>query len=131
MAKNEALNSEGLKKQKEDLAREHGYEPCPALEWEKVGVASNVRSGLQPINGVRCLPENGTTGWYIWAGETMSNDPDFFEPLHVAHLQEWCPAVIPFLELPPGWRFLIAPGYQDVWFDHEVGLSPAGVTQPE
>ncbi len=25
--------------------------------------------------------------------------------------------VLPYLGLPPGWRFLVAPGYVDVWED--------------
>jgi hypothetical protein len=25
--------------------------------------------------------------------------------------------VFPYLALPPGWRFLLAPGYEDVWYD--------------
>jgi hypothetical protein len=40
-----------------------------------------------------------------------------FLPLHVMHLDEWCPDVMRFLGLPPGWRFLVADGYQDVWDD--------------
>jgi len=47
----------------------------------------------------------------------LSDDPDFFRPLHVEHVAEWCPEVQPYLALPPGWRFLIAPGHEDVWFD--------------
>ena len=43
--------------------------------------------------------------------------PDFFVPLHVEHLAEWCPGVTKFLALPPGWRFLTAPDHEDVWFD--------------
>lgn len=105
------------------LALRYGYTPCTARDDEKVGVARNVRTGVLPINGVRCRPEKGTTGWYIWAGESMSTDPDFFVPLHVSHLSEWCPDVLPYLELPPGWRFLIAPDYEDVWFDPEINLS--------
>ncbi len=27
------------------------------------------------------------------------------------------PEVLPYLALPPGWRFLIADGYEDGWFD--------------
>ena len=83
----------------------------------KVGIARNVRNRLQPINGLRHPLEGDTSGWYIWAGETLSNAPDFFEPLHVEHLKDWCPTVLKYLGLPPGWRFLIAPGYEDVWFD--------------
>ena len=50
----------------------------------------------------------------------MSEDPHFFVPLHTRHVQEWCPSALPYLALPPGWRFQIAPGYEDVWFDEEV-----------
>ena len=73
-----------------------------------------------PLNGLRHLPEVGTTGWFIWAGESLSSDPEFFQPLHVQHLLDWCPDVIPYLGLPPGWRFLIAPGHEDVWFDQTL-----------
>lgn len=83
----------------------------------KVGVARNVRERLVPLNGLRHTPEGDTTGWYIWAGEELSDDPQFFEPIHVGHLAELCPEVLPYLALPPGWRFLIAPSYEDVWED--------------
>ena len=89
--------------------------PDPA---QKVGVAANVgHRAVWPINGMRHQPEGDTCGWYIWAGEELSQDPVFFSPLHVAHLSEWCPAVLPYMGLAPGWRFLIAPGHVDVWFD--------------
>jgi hypothetical protein len=87
---------------------------------DTAGVAANVREGIWPINGLRHAREGNSCGWYIWAGEELSQDPDFFSPLHVAHLSEWCPAVLPYLGLGPGWRFLIAPGYEDVWFDSSL-----------
>ncbi len=96
------------------------------VEWEeappslKVGVALNVRSGLVPLNGLRHPPQVDTTGWFLWAGEELSEDPDFFVPVHVQHLGEWCPAAIPYLGLPPGWRFLVAPDHEDVWFDKSL-----------
>lgn len=85
-----------------------------------LGVAMNVKSGILPINGLRHPPAGETTGWYIWAGEDFSEDPDFFHPLHVRHLREWCPSVLPFLSLAPGWRFLVAGDYVDVWFDETL-----------
>jgi hypothetical protein len=88
-----------------------------------VGVAANVRDVIWPLNGLRHPPEGDTCGWYIWAGEDLSQDPGFFSPLHVAHLSEWCPAVLPYMSLAPGWRFVIAPGYEDVWFDPSL-LTP-------
>lgn len=86
----------------------------------KVGAAANLRSGLQPLNGLRHRPEGGTTGWYLWAGEELSQADDFFLPLCARHLEEWCPQVLPYLGLAPGWRFLIVEGYADVWFDEAL-----------
>jgi hypothetical protein len=85
----------------------------------KVGIARTVLTGAQPLHGLRIQPKGDTCGWYIWAGE-RSDDPDFFVPLHVSHLHEWAPAVLPYLGLPPGWRFLVAPGYEDVWHDPQL-----------
>lgn len=82
----------------------------------KLGVSSGVRSGQTPVHGLRVEPVNATSGWYIWVG-ALSDDPDFFLPLHGAHLPDWCPVVMPYLALPPGWRFLLAPDHEDVWFD--------------
>lgn len=45
---------------------------------------------------------------------------DFFQAIHVEHIESWCPEVIKYLALPPGWRFLIADGYVDVWFDESL-----------
>jgi len=89
----------------------------PAPDHLKLGIARNVRSGLLPLNGMRHPPHGDTTGWYIWAGEELSTESEFFEPLHVVHLSEWCPTVLHFLGLPPGWRFLKAGDCEDVWED--------------
>ncbi|MEQ1698563.1 MAG: hypothetical protein ABMA25_00550 [Ilumatobacteraceae bacterium] len=83
-------------------------------------MALNVRDGLVPLNGLRHPPEGDTTGWYLWAGEELSQEDDFFVPLHVEHLVQWCPDALPSLGLPPGWRFLIAPGYEDGWYDESL-----------
>jgi hypothetical protein len=91
--------------------------PYPAPEASKVGIARDTGLHIVPINGLRHLPEGDTSGWYIWAGTELSAEPDFFEPLHVSHLGERCPTVLPYLALPPGWRFLLAPDYEDCWFD--------------
>ena len=94
-----------------------GVQPVAADLTAKVGISRSVRDGQIPLNGMRHPLEEGTTGWFIWAGEDLPSDPDFFVPLHVGHLAEWCPEVLPYLALPPGWRFLLAPEYEDVWQD--------------
>ena len=98
-------------------AHRFGVEPSHPASDETVGVALNLRSGQMPINGLRHAPEEKASGWFLWAGEELSDADDFFTPLHVVHLTEWCPAVVPYLALPPGWRVLLTPDYEDVWFD--------------
>ncbi|WP_047862595.1 hypothetical protein [Archangium gephyra] len=99
------------------LCAKHGARFVESPSDMKVGISLNVRSGLMPINGLRHSIQGDTTGWYIWAGGEPSAEPDFFQPVHVAHLAEWCPLALKFLGLPPGWRFLVADGYEDVWED--------------
>ena len=72
-----------------ELCKRFDADPMPSLPHLKVGIAWNVKEGKQPINGLRCPAKGETTGWYIWAGEEWSNDPDFFVPLHVEHLEVW------------------------------------------
>ena len=106
------------------LVARFGFEPWPDGDGEKLGIAANVKSGLMPINGLRISPQNGTSGWFIWAGEEpLSRDADFFLPLHTSHLASWCTLALPFLILPPGWRFLVTPHYEDVWYDAELSLA--------
>jgi hypothetical protein len=126
------------------LCKRYGAVFTPSSEHLKVGVAKNVREGTLPINGLRHPPAGDTTGWYIWAGEEPGEDPDFFLPLHVEHLREWCPSAVRFLGLPPGWRFLVADAYEDVWEDRSLldieqetgmnrsgGATPPGIQGPE
>lgn len=84
----------------------------------KVAISLNVKGSTLPIHALRHPSTTNLTGWYIWSGD-YSEDDDFFKPLHVSHLQEWCPFILPYLGLPAGTRFLIAEGgnYVDVWED--------------
>lgn len=63
---------------------------------------------------------NAAAAWwarYIWSGENFSEEPGFFVPWHAKHLHDRYPEIAKYLGLAPGWRFLIAPGHEDVWFD--------------
>lgn len=107
-------------KERELICMKYGAPLVESPENFKVGISRNVKDGLWPINGLRHPVEGNTTGWYIWAGEDFSTDPDFFIPLHVKHLEEWCPMVLKYLSLAPGWRFLVAEKYEDVWEDKSL-----------
>ena len=86
---------------------------------DKVGFAGST-SGLNPINGLRHPRTSGTSGWYIWRGEAFSESGDFFEPQHAKHIYESLPIAAHLLGLPPGYRFLLAEDYLDVWFDEKL-----------
>jgi hypothetical protein len=83
----------------------------------KIGISRTFDPAHFPINGLRHPPEGDTTGWYIWSGEGFSTDDEFFVPLHTFHLNDRCPEIVKYFGLGPGWRFLVAPGQEDVWFD--------------
>jgi hypothetical protein len=83
----------------------------------KIGISRTFDRAQFPINGLRHPPQGDTTGWYIWSGEELSTYADFFVPLHAFHLNDRCPEIVKYFGLGPGWRFLVAPGHEDVWFD--------------
>lgn len=97
-----------------------GSEVIVAGPSSTAGVADDVAVGNVPINGLRHWPGE-TSGWFLWAGEGgPSEQPDYFKPTHIGHLIDRCPEAMRYLALAPGWRFLIAPGYEDVWFDETL-----------
>ena len=101
-----------------ETCAQHGASFAPSSNEDKAGVAANTE--LRPLNGLRHTPQAGTCGWFIWGGTTLSSSPDFFKPVHVSHLEQLCPEVLPFLGMAPGWRFLIDGQHTDVWFDDQL-----------
>ena len=92
-------------------------EPEIPLNDSKLGIALSTLN-KDPINGLRHPVTDDANGWYIWCGDDVSQDDEFFSPLHFEHVFEYIPEIIPYLALPPGYRFQIdRDGYEDVWFD--------------
>ena len=102
-----------------DICARYGSPMAPPSPDDMLGVAL-ATVGAAPLNALRHPSEGGTYGWFIWGGEELSSSPDFFQPLHVMHLAEYAPQLMPFLALAPGWRVLLAPGQVDVWFDAKL-----------
>ena len=101
------------------VCKRYGADFMPPEDSYKIGISESALRGEVPLHGLRHPPESGTTGWFIWSGDLL-DDEGFFMPLHLYHLAEDCPAALPFLALPPGWRFLVAPGHEDVWWDSSL-----------
>jgi hypothetical protein len=102
------------------ICQRYGAEFVPLDFNLKLGIADDFFSGQLPPNGLRHPPENGTCGWFLWAGEELSQDVSYFKPWHVFHLIEKYPEILQYPGLPAGWRFLVADNYEDVWFDEKL-----------
>lgn len=72
--------------------------------------------GKIPITGIRNVLEEGENiSCFFYCGE-FSEDDDFFKPIHISHLENYLPEVIPYLALGEGFRFVIdKQGHEDVW----------------
>jgi hypothetical protein len=100
--------------------RKYGAEFLPANSALTIGVSRELFSGPMPLNGLRHPPDLGTCGWFLWSGTELSDDPNFFVPVHLYHLLEANSLILPFLGLAPGWRFLTDGISEDVWFDKSL-----------
>ena len=109
-----------LIKQQQETCSRCGAEYEPSSPDLILGISRNFSSGIWPLNGLRHPQQGQTCGWYLWAGEQWSEEEDFFRPLHVQHLLDARPEVAKYLGLAPGWRFLLGPDYEDVWFDSKL-----------
>jgi len=83
------VESMKLGRSQKKICRRVGVTPDPPQSRSTLGVSHNVKDDLDPLNGLRHPPEAGTSGWYLWRGENLLPDPDFFVPLHIEHIDEW------------------------------------------
>ena len=104
------------------VCERYGVPYVPTRPNLKIGL--NLNGEQYPINGLREPLETAydkLAGWWIWNGERVDSQASFsaleWDALHAAHLADQCPEALPYLALPPGWRFLIATDYEDVWED--------------
>lgn len=90
----------------------------PTERRSKLGLSRSLLGDgwVYPIYGLRHPATETTTGWFIRTGD-LSGVDDFFEPVHQDHFATRWPDLAHLLELPPGSRFLAAPGHEDVWND--------------
>ncbi|PHS12134.1 MAG: hypothetical protein COA86_18750 [Kangiella sp.] len=86
---------------------------------QKVGIALQTLES-EPLHALRHVDEKGTSGWFIWGGE-FKDDSEFFQSLCGVHLHKYCPHILKYLALKPGYRIMIdRKGFEDIWFDNEL-----------
>lgn len=77
-------------------------------------------SAAPPLYGARFAPQSdrGDCGWTIWASdadlESVSTTVGF-STITVQELAERRGDVLPYLVLPPGWGFTLAPGHEEAY----------------
>jgi hypothetical protein len=107
------------------VCRAYQADYVPPTPGSKVGIALQTMD-RSPIHAVRLPPTETTCGWYIFAGDEWSDDPNFYQPMCVEHMAQYCKFALPFLALPPGWRFFTdGKGQYGASFDPKVLLPEA------
>ncbi|MGS2613473.1 immunity protein Imm33 domain-containing protein [Micromonospora sp. LZ34] len=105
----------------DDMCRRFAVEPSPPGQGTMVGFALSRPRELEPLNALRHPIAGSSNGWFVWRGPAIpQEDEKFFAPLHVEHLDEYAPQLEPYLALPPGWGVVLAPDYEDVWYDETL-----------
>ncbi|WP_421736677.1 immunity protein Imm33 domain-containing protein [Caulobacter sp.] len=101
-----------------EVCAKFGAEFHPPKDGAKFGVALPLAG--RPLHALRHPEEGDSSGWYVWSGE-LRDSPDFFQPLHISHLEDVAPRLGPYIGLAPGWRVLLGEnGHEDVWFDESL-----------
>jgi len=101
------------------ICEENNVVPDIPLLTDKIGISKIFKADNYPIHGLRHTHSSGESGWYVWSGEYEEIE-DFFSPYHLLHIPDKCKIILPYLGLPSGWRFLLAPSHEDIWFDDKL-----------
>lgn len=103
------------------VCKEKKVKPQRPWAFARALVGGSLQPDVWPVYGVRSQPrpDHGDCGWTFWTGDSdMSRaaKKSKFEIIEVQGLGARCPAVVPYLALPPGWAFVLGPdGYADVY----------------
>jgi hypothetical protein len=85
----DSSESIAMQEAQREVCRRFGATFLQPRNDDKLGVALHTLSVL-PLNGLRHPITEGTSGWYVWGGGEPGDDPEFFAPLHIAHLSDAC-----------------------------------------
>ena len=77
------MMDDSIKSQQKKVCKKYSSVFSDSPRLYKIGISEGAMNGELPIHGFRHPPEGDTCGWFIYAGDSMSKDPDYFKPLHV------------------------------------------------
>lgn len=99
------------------LCARHGAVFTPCQPAQRLGLAPDLTAATRRLHGARIQPSGDACGWYLWSDEEFAEPPEFYVPLRAHTVDRLVPLALPYLALPPGWRFQIRDGQVDVWQD--------------
>lgn len=67
-----------------------------------------------PLTARHFRATDSRNGWVLWSGDEPTETPGYL-PVALTEVVRWLPQVEPYLALPEGWSFQIAPSHEDVW----------------
>ncbi|WP_230974055.1 hypothetical protein [Burkholderia territorii] len=109
----EQRNAQELIRLQLDMCRRYGLSDAAPEDMVAVAIST---LGKMPVYGTRIsLPERENVSWFFHCGE-YSDAVDFYQAVHTDHLAQLLPAVLKYLRLPHGSKFIIDDkGFEDVW----------------
>ena len=104
------------------VCQRFGPAPQPPRPGKLLGLRPEYPPEVWPVHALRHPPEGTSNGWYVWRGvpDIPQDDDDFFKASHPDCMGPGFDLLLPYLALPPGWRVLVAPGHEDVWYDENL-----------
>lgn len=93
------------------------YQPCDENLY--LYISKNFNKEDISIEGKRYVEIDNFSGWYIWSGEEP-REIHLYEKVIISDINQYSDALIKFLWLERGTRFLIEEDYINAEFDYRV-----------
>ena len=90
----------------------------PAAD-DQVVIPTLLRIEDLPYHGYRFARRGSHSGWVLWAGD-VEPGPAGSINARISTLVRCWPDIVPYLSLPAGWCFQLAPAHEEVWFDTDL-----------
>ncbi|WP_425413063.1 immunity protein Imm33 domain-containing protein [Micromonospora citrea] len=110
----------GVPAAQRDTCRRFTVEPVPPRQRTMVGLALSRPRHMEPLNALRHPTAGNGNGWFVWRGPAIPQEDDNFCTLARRAPGRTRPGAWAVSRPSPGWGVVLAPGYEDVWYDETL-----------
>ncbi len=87
----------------------------PPVSHSLMAISWLFNPAVPPFVGTRGDPKHKSSGWHLWSGDPHDDSRlDRHNLVHAHHLVDALPEIAPYLALPSGYSFAIAPGTEQL-----------------